>query len=670
MESDRARLSESRRALYFGVAAACGLGSFVVYLATLSPTVAGGDSGELIAVAYTLGVAHPPGFPLFALLGKLFTLLPFGAIAWRVNLMSAVCDSAAAFLLCRAASRWTGSIWSGVIAAGAFAFSPVVWPYAVTAEVFALNNLFVAGLIDLSVSATLQPLQRRWIVPLSMFWLGLGFSNHHTLVFFGLPFVLYQLSLERRKLTDPRFLAVQASAFAIGMLPYLYMPLAASARPPIAWGDPSSWSGFVTQFLRREYGTFQLASETMGDSQPQLMRRLLTFGERWASSTFWLGPVLVLGALVTVFRRSFGRALTGLWVGALTIYLVVFSALANVHLDIPLHVTVQERFWQQAIVVASALMGVGLFELGRTFPGKIGRVLSPALAVALPAALLLANFPTMDHSHRLVIRNHCDAILRSLPRNAVLFTSSDETSNGVRFLQVVEGVRRDVRVIPTGLATKPWFRLFAAKHLLGVTLPTRGEDRSDPSSFTALAFMDANIRHFPIFIVNREPWLQTLEERYHVWPVGVADQVLPGGTEPELEPWVRGAQASFAGFDVTAASRYPVGTWEHYVAQNYWKQYQRFGMAVARGASDRGDDPAVDRLVIEVLETLAQRHPSPDPLVFKNLGVAYQYLSRTDSTAVEPMVRHWRRYLSSNPTQDSDRETIRALVERAEKRAQ
>ncbi len=63
--------------------------SFVVYLKTLCPTVYVGDSGELIAAVYTLGIAHPPGYPLYCLLGKLFTFLPFGSIAFRVNLMSA-----------------------------------------------------------------------------------------------------------------------------------------------------------------------------------------------------------------------------------------------------------------------------------------------------------------------------------------------------------------------------------------------------------------------------------------------------------------------------------------------------------------------------------------------------------------------------------------------------
>ena len=65
------------------------LATFWVYVKTLAPTVSFFDSGELISAAYTLGVAHPPGYPLYVLLGWLFSKLPIGNIAYRINRMSA-----------------------------------------------------------------------------------------------------------------------------------------------------------------------------------------------------------------------------------------------------------------------------------------------------------------------------------------------------------------------------------------------------------------------------------------------------------------------------------------------------------------------------------------------------------------------------------------------------
>ena len=73
----------------------------ILYLLTLCPTVYWDDAGELIAACYTLGIPHPPGHPLYAILGKLFTLLPMGTIAWRVNLMSAFFGALSCLLVYR-----------------------------------------------------------------------------------------------------------------------------------------------------------------------------------------------------------------------------------------------------------------------------------------------------------------------------------------------------------------------------------------------------------------------------------------------------------------------------------------------------------------------------------------------------------------------------------------
>ena len=148
-----------------------------------------GDSAEFVVAAATLGVPHPSGYPLHVLLGYLFSGLPFGpfgpvgSVAWRVNLLSAVADAAAVGVLCLAVSRWAGSVWAGVAAAGLFGFSANVWHYATNAEVFALHNLAVAALLLVSLLYAARPTATNatWIALV----LGLGLSNHHTLVFYG-----------------------------------------------------------------------------------------------------------------------------------------------------------------------------------------------------------------------------------------------------------------------------------------------------------------------------------------------------------------------------------------------------------------------------------------------------------------------------------------------------
>lgn len=646
-----------RRPLETVVAAGCGLVAFATYLFTLSPTVAGGDSGELIAAAYGLGMVHPPGYPLYTLLGWLFTLLPVSTVAWRVNLLSAACDACAAALLARAAILWTGRVSCGFFAAAAFAFSEIVWPYAVIAEVFALNNLFAAGLVLLSVRATLDRAGNLWRLPLAAFWAGLGLSNHHTLAFLAAPCLVYLLWLERARALTPRGLATCAVAFAIGLLPYAYLPVAAARTPEVLWGDPTTLSGFFTHLLRREYGTFRLATSETGEAG-QLVERLLLFARRFGASSFGLGPVLVAASALALGRGSSRRWLTASWLAALVFYLVTFSVLSNVRLDDALHLTVQERFWQQALVVGAVLMAAGLASLLERLPARASAWAGGGAAFLLCAALLIANGRSLDHRERVFLRDYGAAILAELPRDALLLITSDEAIGSVRHAQLVLGQRTDVRVIPTGQLTSPWFWRFAERRLPGVSLPE--------APFSARRFIDLNIGRFPIFLVNKVPWLETLEQGYHPWPVGLSDRVLPRGTTPDLETWATGVEQSLRRFDPAAGDVFPTGSWERYAAANAWRQYRRFATAFAGAVATRSDDRAVLRLLLRVLEPLALRLPSPEPSLFKNLGVTYQFLARSEPGARDGMIRHWRRYLELAPPDDKDVAAIRMLIAQRE----
>jgi hypothetical protein len=634
-------------------AAAAGVVALLVYVHTLCPTVVGGDSGELIAAANAFGVAHPPGYPLYTLLAGLLSRLPIGpGVAWRVNLLSALCDAGAAYLLCSAVGRWARSAWAGVLAAGLFAFSPVVWPYAVTAEVFPLNNLFAAALVSLSVSEALAP--RPFLLPLAAGVLGLGLTNHHTLIFLGAPVLAYVLFLERGALS-PRRLTVTGLSFAAGLLPYAYLPIAAARHPPLLWGEPTTWNGFLAHLLRREYGTFRLANAEVGEGGQTWPRILHCLG-RFASTTFWVGPALASLSLGALRRSSPSRDLVAFWFSTLLFYLVVFSTLANLRLTEPLHVTVQERFWQQAWVVGCALAGVGLAVLGRAV-GRNGNAVQAILALATTATLAATGLRDNDLRERLAFRDYGAAVLGSLPPRAILLVTSDEAIGSVRYAQQVEHVRPDVRVIPTGQLSSPWFRSFAAAQLPGIELP--------PGDFTARQFIDANIGAAPILLLNKVPWLETLEAAYHPWPVGLVDQVLPRPEEPDLAPWAKRVTEAFHLFEPPGPGRFPTGSWETYLAEGYWKQYRRFAHAVVASAAKRGSDAAAHRAVVEALEPLVARDPHLEPEMLKNLGVALQNLAASDPEAAPKMLLYWKRYLAEGPADDPARGAIARAIEAA-----
>jgi hypothetical protein len=642
------------------LAALCGATAFAVYALTLTDTVSGGDSGELISVAYRLGVAHPPGYPLYTLLAKLMTLLPLGSIAWRVSLLSALCDAAAAMVLCRAVMLWTGSRAGGVLAAGAFAFSPLVWPYAIAAEVFALNNLFVAGLVYFSACGA-----REWqatgaasarTMYLAAFWLGLGFSNHHTLVLFGIPLGVYLLYLRRRDAVSPRYLAGLVAAVALGSLPYALLVARGDFATEVSWGHTATWDGLVTHFLRREYGTFRLADRSVGEAGT-FWPRFLLFWRDTARSTLLLVVPLGVAASAAFVRAGTVRIVATFWAAALLFYLVVFCALSNVRLDDPLHVYMQERFWQQPLVIVCALMALGWTELARMLPTKAAAPVGWVIALGLSAVLVVEHFPEMKRHRNPVVRTYGEAMLASVAPHGMLIVSSDEAIGSVRYLQQVEGLRRDVRVIPVGIMGLPWFRGVVARHWPELVVP--------PPGFTFRDFLDVNVGRAPVFVANRVPWLQTLEERYSLWPVGLAEQALPKGQSPP-PGWVERAEAALARVDAALARRRPASSWEYGIGVAYWKLYERLGEAVVQAAARRGDDVAAHERAVRVLHTLAARQPSLSATVYKNLGVAYHALSRTRPDAMGRMVAAWRRYLEVAPANDPDLGNIRLLLTEAE----
>ncbi len=154
--------------------------SFFIYLHTLTPTIDLHDSGDMIGASYTLGIPHPPGYPLYCLLGKLFSLIPLGNIAYRYNLFSAASAALAVMMVyfislkvgrsTEHGARSTGHgeknstlhaprstlhaprsmlsfLIPAVIAALMLCFARVFWQQAVIAEKYTLNALFATVLI-------------------------------------------------------------------------------------------------------------------------------------------------------------------------------------------------------------------------------------------------------------------------------------------------------------------------------------------------------------------------------------------------------------------------------------------------------------------------------------------------------------------------------------------
>src|ERR1051325_3209127 len=224
----------------------------ILYLLTLAPNTAMWDTSEYIAAAYTLGMPHPPGNPLFVLIGRVFAILPIaGSVAARINILAAICSAASAgmwFLITeRVLVGWFPERWQrvlgGALAAliGATAFT--VWNQSVVNEkVYTVSLVGIAIIAWLMIRWSDEPDGRRAdrILVLVAYLLGLGYTNHMAGMLPAPAVGLAVLIIRPRTITRWRLLLACAGALVFGLTPFATQPIRAAYFPAINEGEPTA----------------------------------------------------------------------------------------------------------------------------------------------------------------------------------------------------------------------------------------------------------------------------------------------------------------------------------------------------------------------------------------------------------------------------------------------
>jgi hypothetical protein len=251
-------------------ALATGAGAFVVYRSTLLPGLSAWDTGEAQTVPPILGTMHPTGFPAYALLGWLVSvvLAPLGSPAFLMNLMSALLIASAVGLTVLVNRRLGVALLVCVAAAIGFALAPLVWRVGVAADAHGLHAVLLVAIVGLLLrwealvgdwraspdDPRLRARADRGIV-LAAAVFGVALANHG-LTLLLIPAVgLFVLAVEPRIVRRPRVvLAALAACFGVAALLYIELPLRAGAfRAPLVYGHPETWSGFWDVVLARQF---------------------------------------------------------------------------------------------------------------------------------------------------------------------------------------------------------------------------------------------------------------------------------------------------------------------------------------------------------------------------------------------------------------------------------
>jgi hypothetical protein len=546
--------------------------SLGVYVKTLAPTVPFWDCGEFIACSYTLGVPHPPGAPLYILLGRLFTLLPLSSdIAWRVNFMSATASALAVMftylvtvrllLLWRRTSDTAvermetlaerlspverAAVYTGgVVAALSLAVSDTFWFNAVEAEVYGFTMfltmlavwltfywmerrddpesekilLFIVYLFGLAGGVHLQAILTiptilmilYFVVPQPFknpyFWGGVliflfGATSHlHDFTpIIAIPLglaALYYAMQSPRNTGALRFvvpLLTLVLLVTIGYYTYLSLMIRSGLQPIIDENDPENWQDFVQFLQRKQYGEESQLSllfhrrASLWDyqiwnlffkyffSQFPLgfddLAKVVDFGFRRATEPT---PMIVPVSLIPLFLGFGGMFLHARRDTKHFLPLFVLFIISGIGLAVYLNMTdpqprERDYFFIGAVVpyaiwIGMAVAGI-LHEVGGLTIDKLGHRTGSTVAITLlsglfllmPVQIMRKNFESHDRTGDYIPYDYAYNILQTCDRDAILFTNGDNDTFPLWFLQEVEKIRKDVKVVNLSLLNTNWY---------------------------------------------------------------------------------------------------------------------------------------------------------------------------------------------------------------------
>jgi hypothetical protein len=434
-DSDVAFASRLTAAIVFVVALA-------IYGATLSPDVLPADSGELQVVAANLGVAHPPGFPLYTMLAHLMTRLPLGpSPAYRVNLFSALTAALALAVVAAAVVRLTRRSLAGPVAALALGTATTFWAQATTANVRSLTALFTA-LVFYCLLRWRDDVRGgrgdRWLIAAALA-MGFGLTHHPSLVFLLLVVLLFVPLADRALLRQPRRWLWPALAGLAGLLPLLYLPLRAGANVRGASTDLATLPGFLEHVL---------ATGFRGDlfyytDPASLAERLRIMGEVLTFSFVPLLPAGMVTGLALLIWRD--RPLAWLLGGSAAIFTLVAATYRAPQ-------TVE--YMMPAYVALAIILGYAVGEVGQA-PARWPDAWRAATAALFAALMLVAGLwqglrhaPEPDTS----ARETAGGLLDDAPEDSVILAHWHWVTP-LWYLQEVEGRRPDAEsrfVFPDG----------------------------------------------------------------------------------------------------------------------------------------------------------------------------------------------------------------------------
>lgn len=460
--------------------------AFAFYLFTIAPSVIQIDTGELTAVQCTLGIAHPTGYPLFTILGYIFSSvpLPFTKI-FQMNLLAALycavavsvftftakmlLDNLNVFQFAKHSKQNTKkkkndsrkSVQQNVsssfefsenykaisaIFGGLFlAVSKTFWFQSTSVEVYSLHLLLISIIILTLIRAFILPVEAKSI---SSYWiifaiaLAFGFTNHMTtlLIIPGATY-LYFLKNGFNSKSIKQIFIMLLIFFPILVLIYSYLPIRASQNPLMNWGNPVEWERIIRHISGQQYQVWLFSSTEAAAKQFNYFVGNL-------HKEFSLTLIITIAGLVVSFihaRKFF----------IFNIIVFLTTVLYSINYDIN---DIDSYFLLAYIALAFfAIYGIVQLILF-TMKNKMIIIVPISILVVFLCIQLYSNYDDVNQRHNYTYEDYTLSLLNTLPKNSIVFSYQwDYFISASYYFQLVEGFRKDIMIVDKELLRRSWY---------------------------------------------------------------------------------------------------------------------------------------------------------------------------------------------------------------------
>lgn len=407
-----------------------------LYGLTLGRTVGSADTFEFQVVTPQLGIAHPTGYPLYLILGKLWTWLPFGSAAWRLNLGTATYALIAVGLVYFIVRRLFEQPLPALLAGLVLGIAPTLWSQAVAAEVYSLNAMLVAAallvmVVILGERGTGNGERWKLFIPLA-FLIGLGLTNHITTILLlpaaGLTFLFaWPLLRESGVLRRPAFWLGLAAAFVLPLVIYAYLPI----RWQAVNGEPMGFGRFVSWVTGSRFqGALQWLAWLRDGTRYGIIGRL--FSAEWGG----IGLIIaVIGFVVLIVRRRRVAIILLITWLTYTFYALNYYVPDLAVFLIPVHLIMAISIGS-ALTIHQSPLTIDRFQL-----------LSFAALVVLALLVVPQNWLENDRSAENPLLRWGAGVLNGDLNDGSAILADSEKIAPLYYLQQAEGVRPDLDIM-------------------------------------------------------------------------------------------------------------------------------------------------------------------------------------------------------------------------------